>query len=434
MKKVLCLLLCAVFLCSAFSGCGSVQQGTETTAAESTAAQQNPQLRVGFGRVDITPEGPVPLAGRLSIDYSTSVTDPLYATCIAFTDETDNTVLMFELDLLENYGEANTAKLAIARATGVNGLQILMCATHNHSGPRVELPEAQHYAEKISGWLVQAAKEAMADRKPAKLYTASARPEGMNFVRHYVMNDGTVVGDNFGTTTGKTYAGHVSEADNEMQLIKITRESGKDIVLMNWQGHPRATAEDKYSIMSDVHAIRKVLEPKQDCLFAYFLGASGNVNTKSRITAENACQTYTEQGQRLAQYVIDAYDSFREAKIGTIRFLRQNYQAQSKTNAAKLEVPMYAFSIGDVAFITAPYEMFNESGIEIKENSPFETTFVATVSNGSLSYMPVEYAFAYEDRFGYPAYEVTMMKFVKGTAEILSAEYVNMLKQLKAAG
>ena len=141
MKRIVCLLLCVVFICAGFNGC-TPQDSGETTLPETVAGGTEHTLRVGYGRVNITPEGPVPLAGRLSVDFSDSVTDPLYATCIAFTDETDNTVLMFHLDLLENYGEVNLAKLPIAKATGVNGLQIMMCATHNHSSPRVELPEA----------------------------------------------------------------------------------------------------------------------------------------------------------------------------------------------------------------------------------------------------------------------------------------------------
>ena len=93
-----------------------------------------------------------------------------------------------------------------------------------------------------------------------------------------------------------------------------------------------------------------------------------------------------------------------------------------------VKVDMFAFSFGDVAFVTAPYEMFCENGMAIKNGSPYPMTFVATCSNENTSYL------AYipsSPTFAYTSYEVKMNKFVPGVAEILATEYVNMLKQLK---
>ena len=49
------------------------------------------------------------------------------------------------------------------------------------------------------------AKAALEDRKPGKLFTAEAHPEGYNFVRHYVLSDGEVIGDNFGSLGSREY-------------------------------------------------------------------------------------------------------------------------------------------------------------------------------------------------------------------------------------
>ena len=69
--------------------------------------------------------------------------------------------------------------------------------------------------------------------------------------------------------------------------------------------------------------------------------------------------------------------------------------------------------------------MFDDSGLSIKENSPYEMTFILGYSNGRYGYFPsapcVEHG-CYEWECGY--YEA-------GTAEILVDEYLNLLNSLK---
>ena len=60
----------------------------------------------------------------------------------------------------------------------------------------------------------------------------------------------------------------------------------------------------------------------------------------------------------------------------------------------------------------------------IKENSPFPVTLVATVANGTYSYMPTKKAFDYH------CYERNQTKFSRGTAEILGDLFVEMLEDL----
>ena len=90
------------------------------------------------------------------------------------------------------------------------------------------------------------------------------------------------------------------------------------------------------------------------------------------------------------------------------------------------DVEMYAYSIGDLGFVTAPYEMFDKQGVTIKEGSPFAATFVVTCANDGIGYIP--------DRQGFEinCYEANNGKFVPGTGEILADEYVKMLESLYA--
>ena len=438
MKKIFCLMLCLLMLTAVFSGCNT--QGGETTG-QTEAPKLEHVLQVGYARADITPTVSIPLSGLSNSvvggsaydRYSEDVKNKLYATCIALTDETGYTILLFHVDQLYAYEAYITpAKMKILRATGVPGPQILVCSTHNHSSPVISSTEGplQDYIDFMAVQMNQAAIDAMADRKPAEMYISSIDAKGLNCIRHYKMADNTVAGDNFGTFKNNTIVGHYREVDSTMQLIKFTREGGKDVVLMNFQGHPRGHSEYRYSILSDVDEVRKNVEAKLDCHFAYFLGASGNVNSKSRVASENLAATYVEHGVKMGEYAEKAAENFRKVQTGSIKLLYNEYAGTAIANDGTTRpIPMFAFAIGDVGFVTAPYEMFCESGEAIKEGSPFKMTFVSSCSNGSLSYIPSAITFSYGE--AYKSYEEKMTQFVPGTAELLVTEYISMLNQLK---
>jgi len=416
MKKTISLLLSILLLIFLFSGCSEANTTSHT-------------LQVGYGRVDITPKDPVSLGGYDNPQnrISDSVTYNLYATCIALTDKNDNTVLLFHLDLLTATQAVLFAKKEVSTATGIPFNQIIAATTHTHSAPALgsDFNNNVEYCKSLKQWMVTAAQEALLDRKSAQVHTATAYPETLNYVRHYVMNDGSIVGDNFGDATGKTYVRHVHDVDNAMQLIKFTREGGKDVLLVNWQGHPhRDGGTTKRNVSSDiVGVLREELESQLDCHFAYFTGASGNVNNHSRIPAERITNTCEEHGKALAEYAL-RIEEYTQQDLGCVQFMTKSYSVPTSNNTGTMDIPMTVVSIGDICFAVVPYEMFDSNGMELKKASPFNMTFVVTCANGAFGYVPDVKAFEYG------GYEVKLCSMAKGSGELLANEYVNMLKEL----
>jgi len=418
---------------SLFSGCAPAADSGETTAVAKEHV-----LRVGYGRVDISPDYPVPIAGTAEERIATEVREPIYATCIAFTDETDNTILLYQLDLLDSSGTVNMARRQISQETGVSAMQIFMAATHNHYGPaldKTDNPSIERYNEELVPLLVQAAVEAMADRKPAKMHIARSYPEGVNFTRHVILADGTRYGRASDEKAQKEAVAHLLDPDNQLQLIKFTREGGKDVILMNWQGHASSMPNGKwdtadlYVIRSYYDHIRRAVEAKSDCLFGFFLGASGQVVSSSVVPsikkAEGYLATDAAKANALAQHTANPSEAFREVKTGPIRILETKHAATSLNGSNTIDIQLFAFSFGDVAFTTAPYEMFLQQGIDIKEQSPYEMTFVSTCTGGSVGYLPSDYAFDLEN-----CYETSGTKFARGTAEAVAQTHITLLKQL----
>jgi hypothetical protein len=53
-----------------------------------------------------------------------------------------------------------------------------------------------------------------------------------------------------------------------------------------------------------------------------------------------------------------------------------------------IEIILQAFRLGDLSIATIPFETFAETGLEIKEKSPFSDAFTIELANGSYGYLP----------------------------------------------
>ena len=481
MKRILSILLVAgLLLC----GCQSGTTTNDPVGSNGDAVQGG--FRVGYGRENITPINyDVPLAGygNTAKRMSAGFMDFIYTTCIAFTDANDNTILLFHNDLIRSSSQiTNKAREAITAATGIPGENIMLTATHTHAGPDIDNTAVRsilRYNVELVEHMVKAAETALADRKPAEMYVSSIETEGLNFVRHYLMSDGTYAGDHMGSFDAPLkIVKHTTDADRSLQLVKFVRQGGKDVVLANFQTHPhRYGGGSKHEISADlVGAFRDALEAAMNCNFIYFSGASGNVNPYSKISGETASKDYLEQGKMLAEYAVEAAKSFEKVESGNVQILHSKYtgkvdQSENHKYADALKVQkiwqstndgalatnearkyginsqyhangivnkytmsqknpnytieeIYAFSIGDVGFALAPYEMFSENGLQIKEGSPFKMTVIATCANDGVGYIPSELFY----EMG--SYEVNCGIFAKGTGEQLATMYIAMLEKL----
>lgn len=419
MKKIIAILLCMVILCS-MSGMLSACGGGKGT------------FMVGYGRGDITPEGPVPMKGYGNVlnRLAQTVRDPLYATCVAFTTEDGNTVLLYSMDLCSFPGlEFGKVRAALVEQLGIPADNIIGCSTHNHFGPDFDVDEEKNayigpYKEKFVQNAIQAGLDAWNDRKPATAYYGSKEVTGLNFVRHYIMDDGSVDAGS-GTGTGTARVAHTSDADNELQVVLLRREGDKDVVMVNWQCHPQeyyweGNGADPVITADMVGSTRDFVEAQLGCDFIYFSGASGNLNSHSLIESENVAKDVADYGVKLGTQVITALSDLTELKAEKFEYLESDVPVKK----GKSSITVRAFRIGDMAFAGVPYEIFDTNGMFIKENSPFEHTFILYFCNSSSLYIASEAAYSYG------GYEVSISSYPKGTAEELADGFVDLLNQL----
>lgn len=446
----------------------------------------------GFGMTDITPDDPVPLASygdsanRISVGgYST-----LEARCVAIRDGEGQLMLFLTGDV--SWAPSALAKQVrgdLSAELGISADYIFLSGTHTHASVDTGLTSMQsvkNFNAKYVAGMKSAARAAVADLKPAEVYVGGVTTKSMNFVRRYIMDDGSLVGDNaYGT--GTKIVRHETDADPELQLMRFVRQGGKDILISNFQAHPHLESKQKYYSSQTVGAIRAAVESQLDAHSLHWQGASGNLNTHSRISSENIYSTgkYSEAvrygKEMVSKYIVPFYNTLTQVETGVIQVRSTTYvasvnhlydayvaQAQmvvdyfkaghsasesayyahdisaqyglemrinsyyhanriisnSKQGATK-SMTLYAWSFGEVGGVVLPYEMFDTSGMEMKEKSPFTRTFILGYSYPSYTgYIPTEAGYANG------GYEADNSNFAPGTAEGMVVEYLKMLEDM----
>lgn len=471
MRKILSVILSLALLLSLLAcGTGGEDKGNTNPGKDN-------RYRVGYAREDITPDHSVGLGsyGNTSERLSKTVLDKIYLTCVAITDAQDNTVMLVTIDIgAVPESSANAVRGKINKETGIPKENITVSATHTHSAPEFG---------GIGNAILKAAKDAsvtaMEDRTYADMSYGQTVTKGLNFVRSYEMENGTIAGASYGSFSGPIKK-HVSDADEQLQLIQFQRDGDKkDVIIANWQAHATLTGgSQKYDLSADwVGAFRMAMESDLDCQFAYYQGAAGNLNPYSMITEENAVQpdhtNYIQHGKLLTGHAKEALANMTPVEPAEIQIRTENFVGEcfhesgevlmhasdvvayydaghtvSETNAyarqfginsiyharairgrsgngQTKDIPITTITMGTVGFATIPGELFDVCGQYIKENSPFDMTFVMGYCNGAVGYLPSEYGFSYG------SYEVDISAFVKGTAEAVASRQVEILTEMK---
>ena len=437
-------------------------------------------FKTGFARVDITPSLDVPKSDGSKM---TRIEDPLYATCIAVYDGEDK-ALIYTVDLCNVPAKQyNSIRQRVNAKTKVPEKNIIISAVHNHSSCDLDKPAgnaaAISWTADVMAKMVSAATEAISDLADSEIYVGTAKTTGMAFVRRYLHEDGSYSGvhTGFHMTSSSKIIDQASEPDDTLQLIRFVRKDKKDIVMTNWQAHlAHAIDLQPTTITADLaYYVRNGVETSDDdALIAYFAGASGNINLKAPTPAFRKYKNYQEVGKALSNLVLEtmAIENLTRLEAGKISVSEMDFKADSLEHTServaqakevkaaenddakkkelmtkygfesnyhyntviangswgptKINLYIETLSFGDLAFVAAPYEMFDTNGMQIKDASPFNMTFILTCAGGAGGYIASAEAVS-----TYGGYEVYRTDFAYGTAEKLVDEYLKMLKAHK---
>lgn len=115
----------------------------------------------------------------------------------------------------------------------------------------------------------------------------------------------------------------------------------------------------------------------------------------------------------------------RPDSIKSLHSLEKTYAARTLNQLKKpdqVSIRLHVFGIGDLGVASIPFEVFAETGLEVKAKSPFKQTFVVGLADGYWGYLPTP---AQHELGGYETWLSTNNVELKASEKIVS----ELLKQ-----
>lgn len=440
-------------------------------------------LRLGTAAVKITPSLGTPMAGYYVERASQGVLDDIYAIYAKATvlDDGKTKAAMVVCDLLGlPRSVVVDARRMIEEKTGIPASNVMISATHTHTGPMVIGDSAiddlvaggsklsKDYAEQLPKWIAQAVEEAYGRRIPARVSYASEEETKLSFIRRFWMKDGTVrwnpgVGNpNIVRPTGVI--------DPQVNVVYAEMADRKPLLTyVNFAMHLDTTGGAMISADYPATLARRLADYKgPEMLTVFANGTCGNINqiNVNWAAPQSSPEAAKRLGTILSAAVLKAYVDLKDVEDTTVRvrteavqlplakhtdeelrlareiaarrgantpFLDQVQAYRILDVAARdgkpIEVDVQVIALGrQIAWVALPGEVFVELGLDIKAGSPFQQTNVIELANGVAHYIPNRAAFAEGQ------YEVISTRYAEGAGELLVTTAVRLLGELHAAG
>lgn len=93
----------------------------------------------------------------------------------------------------------------------------------------------------------------------------------------------------------------------------------------------------------------------------------------------------------------------------------------------EISIPLQVISIGDLAITTAPFEIFAETGLELKDKSPFKDGFTIGLANGHWGYLPTPNQ---HNNGGYETW-ITVNRVQKDASTLIVKKLLKQSKSIK---
>lgn len=453
------------------------------------------EIRAGFHTADITPPVGLESPGNYGKAYIQKIHDRLKARAAVF--EANGTTLAFVgLDTLAmpfSLHLLDTTRQEIERTTGISGDNVMLAASHTHSGGPlnglapsdfVGAPDLVQtlvreysincspiYQEWVSRQIVTAVHEAQSRKQEALLSVGTGVEDKVLFNRRFRMANGRVY-----THPGKGNPEIIEPAgpvDPEVGVLAAWSVDGELLgCLVNYGCHSTtspggASADYIHYLERTIHG---VMGP--EAVVVFLLGAAGDVtqvdnrSTREREFGEvwsrrvgtcvgaEAIKVLATAEQGYLQPLASAASLLRiprrrpsAARVDASRRLVENGLRTGQRDTAwtfakeivvldylahhqpEMEVEVQAFQIGPAVFLANPAEYFAESGLGIKAASPFPYTFIVTLANSCAGYTPPANAFA-PDGGGYETVLTTYSNLDISAADQIASASLQLISRL----
>ena len=447
MKKVLIQFFSLSAFFPPFLLCGSL-----LLIAENGYAQSAKVFRAGAATSNITPKIGTSINGNMKDGTVRQIHDDTHARCIVL-DDGQNRLAILTVDLCMIYREElDEAKRKANQITGIPVENMMMSATHTHSGGTAcsvfQSDPDKDYLKFLRERITDAVVRANNNLAPARIGWAVGTEPSQVFNRRWKMKPGKPLMNPFGKEDQVKMNPGIGNPDRlepsgpvdpELPVISVQTPEGRPIALLsNYSLHyvggtgPGEISADYFGMFAE--RMKELLASENNGYppFVAMLsnGTSGNINNinwfaneappvmpqyakirqVANIVAAEAYKTYQKiqyhtwiplssaqkeisLGVRLPdkEEIERARNIVSKAQSPIMNTAEEIYARETmliKDFPKQVPVILQAFRVGDLAIAAAPCEIFVEIGLDIKAKSPFKTTFTTSLANGYNGYLP----------------------------------------------
>jgi neutral ceramidase len=377
-------------------------------------------------------------------------------------------ILFFRRDIIDEVGRKIESEL------GIPFNNILISATHTHYAPSTH----KSFGVSLDDPFVKRLKEAIflaVSEADKKLKTAS------NAQMYFWLGQEATVGQNSRMLLSDStifWAGRKDDAirpsgtfDPELPVIAFKSKDEKLVgVMFNHSTHTLGSRKEGMRSPAFYGLAAQEMEEELGGTFLFLLGAHGSIHDLNNSTDEKVF--------RIKQAVKDALKKAQKREISKLVSVKEEFEFRvrefneeeeenavsyycrhrfgnfpdiwpSWTRTADIEAQITAFRdrrhelaphqgevrkswlqvmvIGDVAIVGVSGEPFNDLGLEIKRRSPFRYTYVVSLANDHIGYIPDKKGF---ELGGYQLWSGWISFVSKGTGEAIVDRATQILSEL----
>lgn len=397
-------------------------------------------FRAGASVIEITPEKlPVIVNAMFEERSANKVVDPLHARCLVLDDGTTRIAFAVVDTCMMPRELIDRAKELAHKETGIPVERMLISATHTHSAPsamgclgsRADPAYAAWLPARIAHGIVEANQQLV----PARVGWTVVDDWEHTFNRRWIRRPDRLLTDPFGVRNVRAHMhpGHESKdvtgpsgpVDPALSLLALQALDGKPLALLanysqHYYGSPLLSS-DYYGRFAQ--HLAKGLGADQRFVGMMSQGTSGDLMWMD-YSAPAKEIGYDAYARAIAQRAQDAYQkiawkdwvplAMRERQL-TIGFRVPDAErlAWARGVAAQVagrlprshpeiyaleaihlherpsaDLKLQAIRIGDLGITAIPNEVFALTGLKIKAQSPFASTFNIELANGAEGYIP----------------------------------------------
>ena len=379
----------------------------------------------GFARLDITPPLGVKMIGAGPRTVK-GVLDPLYVNALAFGDGEKSSVLLV-CDLLGMYGSfGDQWPGKLAAELGLDEDAVIVHCTHTHTGPSAGADK--QYFDWLFRLLKDAAQMALDDRKPVTdlRWAEGEMPRDFIGVRRYAMTDGQILHRPKGDLA-KDIVHPVFPGDRSLRTVRILRQEGKELVLVNFQTHPD-TVGGEYISADWPGAVRDTVEaeyPQAHCI--YLNGTQGQMVTANRYhfpekVAPKSHARAREYGTTLAKEALELLKEDMSTGLFALSYGKKTLELASAREGSggydanypdTRPLQVAAMTFCGMALVGLAGEPYYQVGEHIRGYSKFPITLTMCQTNGAHGYLPLLADFGHPGK----SYEPRICHYAPGVAE-----------------